>query len=392
MLRVPLWQGHQTRLAKQKRRPEIAPCTTPGECVSVDQLESSTLGLVAQVKGQATTKRYNTVTVFVDHFTRFTFVYAQPSTDGTHTLLAKQAFETFAASVGVAIRHYHGDNGRFAENLFLTHARTLGQRVTHCGVNAHFQNGIAERRIRDLQDRARTMLVHAKHHWPDAIEPCMWPFAIRLANEAHNCAPFRNGLSPIALFSRSRVLPNLDHLHPFGCPTNVLGEKMQSDKKGPKWGERARCGIYLGLSPNHARSVSLVMSLSTGMVSPQYHLHADEFFETVTRQGPSNPVLSIPYKSEWQERLGFPRSNLDHPVITDRHADSEGAPAHLTTSEGVLSPTASEGDSNKENADAPNSDDDDDWHSVAASAATHNDSDADDDEETAEAPGTPPAR
>jgi hypothetical protein len=26
--------------------------------------------------------------------------------------------------------------------------------VTHCGVNAHFQNGIAERRIRDLQDRA----------------------------------------------------------------------------------------------------------------------------------------------------------------------------------------------------------------------------------------------
>lgn len=283
----------------------LVPSTSPGQCVSVDQLESSTMGLVAQTKGAPTTQRYNSATVFVDHHTRFTFVYVQPSTDALR-------------NVGVTIYHYHGDNGRFAENLFTSHARKLGQRVTHCGVNAHFQNGIAERRIRDLQDRGRTMLVHAKHHWPDAIEPCLWPYAIRLANEAHNCTPIRDGLSPIALFSRSRVLPNLNHLHPFGCPVYVLNERMQTDKKGPKWDERARCGIYLGLSPNHARSVSLVLSLTTGMVSAQFHIHADEFFETVTHQDPGTPVLSMPYSSAWQQGLGFPSSPFSPPHPSSR--------------------------------------------------------------------------
>jgi hypothetical protein len=87
------------------------------------------------------------------------------------------------------------------------------------------------------------MLVHAKHSWPDAIEACLWPFAIRLAAETHNSAPIRDRLSPIALFSRTRVQPNLAPLHPFGCPIYVLDDNMQTNKRGPKWGERARCGI-----------------------------------------------------------------------------------------------------------------------------------------------------
>jgi hypothetical protein len=39
--------------------------------------------------------------------------------------------------------------------------------------------------------------------------------------------------------------------------------------------------MYLGLSPVHERSVCLVMSLTTGMVSPQFLVRADEHFETV---------------------------------------------------------------------------------------------------------------
>jgi hypothetical protein len=44
-----------------------------GDCVSVDQLESSTPGLVlAQLKGRPTSKRYK---VFVDHFSGLSYVY-----------------------------------------------------------------------------------------------------------------------------------------------------------------------------------------------------------------------------------------------------------------------------------------------------------------------------
>ena len=74
----------------------------------------------------------------------------------------------------------------------------------------------------------------------------------------------------------------------------------------------------MGREGNHARSVSLVLSLTTGMVSAQFHIHADEFFETVTYQSPGTPVLSMPFKSEWQQRLGFPSSPFSTPVL--RHA------------------------------------------------------------------------
>ena len=39
--------------------------------------------------------------------------------------------------------------------------------------------------------------------------------------------------------------------------------------------------MYLGHLPMHARTVSLVLNLSTGLVSPQFHLKFDDFFETI---------------------------------------------------------------------------------------------------------------
>jgi len=51
------------------------------------------------------------------------------------------------------------------------------QELTFCRVNAHFRNGVAEKRIRDLQDAARTMLLHAQRRWPQAITIYLWPYA-----------------------------------------------------------------------------------------------------------------------------------------------------------------------------------------------------------------------
>jgi hypothetical protein len=91
------------------------------------------------------------------------------------TMAAKHAFELMAKGAGVQIKHYHADNGRFADNAFLKGVELQGQTITFCGVRAHFQNGIAEKRIRDLQERARTMLIHASNKWPKAINASLWP-------------------------------------------------------------------------------------------------------------------------------------------------------------------------------------------------------------------------
>ncbi|WP_317203594.1 hypothetical protein, partial [Janthinobacterium sp.] len=144
--------------------------TMPGQCVSIDQLESTTPGLIGQLKGIPTKLRYKVATVFVDHFSRLSFVYLQKTTSAEETVLAKEAFERYAASHGVAVTHYHADNGRFADNKFRQAVNQVrGQTLSFCGVNAHFQNGVAERRIRELQDHARTMLIHSSKRWPTAI-------------------------------------------------------------------------------------------------------------------------------------------------------------------------------------------------------------------------------
>ena len=42
----------------------------PGECVSVDQMESPTAGFIAQMKGKLTKGRYKYATVYIDHYSR----------------------------------------------------------------------------------------------------------------------------------------------------------------------------------------------------------------------------------------------------------------------------------------------------------------------------------
>jgi hypothetical protein len=291
--------------------------TKPGQCVSVDQLESPVAGFVGQNKGFFFRKRYRVATIFVDHFSRLSFVHLQESTKGEETLLAKKAFEAYAASFGVKVRNYHADNGRFAERLFLDHAEENGQTVSLCGVNAHFQNGIAEKRIRDLTARARTSLLHAMNRWPSAVTIHMWPYALRFVNDVYNTAPsLRNGHSPLEQFSDTPVRPHVLNYHPLFCPVYVLHRGLQGGGKRPnKWVRRSQISVYMGMSPRHARSVALVLNLSTGYMSPQFHLKFDDFFETV-QDAKTRPV------SKWQMLARFVTDDAGTPCSQEASAPS----------------------------------------------------------------------
>jgi len=78
----------------------------------------------------------------------------------------------------------------------------------------------------------------------------------------------------------------MKHVHTFACPVFVLQNALASGKSLPRWSPRARLGLNLGLSPNHARNVYLVLNLITGCVSPQHHCWFDDFFETTRQCGP----------------------------------------------------------------------------------------------------------
>ena len=92
------------------------------------------------------------------------------------------------------------------------------------------------------------------------------------------------GLTPLEKFSNIPIRPTLQHLHHFGCPAYVLQADIQAGKKGRKWQDCSRIGVYISASPQHAQSVALILSLSTGLVSPQFHVSFDDLFETTTKE------------------------------------------------------------------------------------------------------------
>jgi hypothetical protein len=229
------------------------------------------------------------------------FVYTQKSTTAEETVQAKDAFERFAKAHQVVIKHYHADNGIFAEAEFLRAIEKANQTISFCGVNAHHMNGHAEKRIRDLQENARSMLLHAKRRWPSAVTVNLWPYAVRMANDVHNFAPsIKEGVSPIERFSQVQVSPKVRHSHTFGCPVYVLDGRLQAGKRLPKWDNRARIGLFLGWSPKHSRKVALVLNLLTGHVSPQFHVEFDDMFETMRPSAGNSPPVST-----WQQKAGF---------------------------------------------------------------------------------------
>ena len=108
-------------------------------------------------------------------------------------------------------------------------------------------------------------------------------------------------ISPLELFSGVQIAPKLHHFHAFGWSTYVLDNALQSGQGAPKWKERSRLGVYLGPSPNHPRSVALVLNPRTGHVSPQFHIKFDDFFETVQAKSTD---LDTP-DPKWKYLSGF---------------------------------------------------------------------------------------
>lgn len=289
--------GKATRRAWRTKTPpntiKVRPITKAGDVVSVNQIVLPVDGFVGQTKGALTRHRYKGATVFVDHWSSYTYVYLHKRMDAEDLLLAKRSFERLAASHGVRVRHYHADNGVFADSHWTADCVRHQQTTSFCGVNAHFQNGKAERKIGLLQESARTMLIHTSRNWKGAYSPALWPYALRHAATIATYMPASQKLSttPLSLFTNTAVQPQPKHLHTFGCPIYVLHAAQASGKKGPKWSDRARVRVYLGESLSHARSVALVLSLTTGLVSSQFHVAWDDY---VRHSASGQPVPTSP--------------------------------------------------------------------------------------------------
>ena len=303
-LRCELPRCEACQCAKARKRPSGAthtktkPETTetiragdlqPGDCVSIDQYESSVRGRRMETRGkERTSHQYCGGTLFYDHASGRIFNQHQVSLSAAETIESFRALEREASTCGVEIKKVHTDNGIFTSKAF---RESLGDdhQLSLSAVGAHHQNGAAEVNIGKVQRMARAMMLHLRIHWPDEFSADLWPFAFDYAVYIYNHFPPKGksgAPTPMELFCGTKMsCRHLRRLRVFGCPVYVLDPRLQDGKKIPKWEPRARKGQFLGFSKEHATNVGLVRNCRTGYISPQFHVVYDETFDTVAADG-----------------------------------------------------------------------------------------------------------
>jgi hypothetical protein len=289
----------------------------PGECVSLDQMVLTVRGLIAQLKGILTRQSYQIAPIFVDHAS---VVHFQTCASSLQTVQAKHEFERPASGTGVTIKRCHCDNGRFVDNMWTKNMKLKNQEISLCGTYAHHQNGKVEKRIRDLQELARTSLLHARTRWSEAINSFLWPYALRKGAVDFNTIKKKTEtLSLLEKFSNTKVQFQPRHHYTFGCPMYVLDTRVQAGNKVNKWESRSCMAINLGISMNHAANVGLALSLTTGLVLPVFHAKYDNQFKTVAHAyGRYIPT------SQWQVRCGFvDKLTVEIPVVHEPFMENE---------------------------------------------------------------------
>ena len=142
----------------------------PGDLIHMDQAESSTPGRPLTYSGKNNKNKIFIVTLFVDSISKKIFAEFQRSTGAEESLDSKHSMEREAKTSGISIKAFRSNNGVFKAAEFRADLDNLDQHITYCGVGAHHQNGIAERYIRTMVQKSRTVLLNAHARWPKPMK------------------------------------------------------------------------------------------------------------------------------------------------------------------------------------------------------------------------------
>ena len=124
------------------------------------------------------------------------------------TLEGKEEQERYYRERFVTIKSYHTNNGILKTKKWVEACHAGSQGLTFAGVNAHHQNGMAERSIRELQEPTHTIMIHASWRWPKYVMENLWPYAFCMGNNLISETPsFHNPDKkiPQAVFSGYQV-------------------------------------------------------------------------------------------------------------------------------------------------------------------------------------------
>ncbi|GJY99709.1 retrovirus-related pol polyprotein from transposon TNT 1-94 [Tanacetum coccineum] len=174
------------------------------------------------------------------------------------------------------------DNGtKFRNNILVNLCDERGISQNFSSSYTPEQNGVAERRNRNLIEVARIMLagsVFSKHYWTEAITIACYTQNRSIIVKIHLKTPhelFRGGL------------PNISFLHVFGCPTYIHNYK---DYLG-NLDEKANDGYFLGYSL--VSKAFRIFNTRRQQIEETFHITFDESIEAIRFSKPSVEDITI---------------------------------------------------------------------------------------------------
>ena len=288
--------GKATKITAKKGKIIGEWVKNPGDMIHTDQAETTQPGRPLTHSGRNNKIKIFVFTIYYDSISKKGFVEFQHSTSAAETIKGKTRVERKAHQQSVSFKSFRADNGIFKSAEFRANLQDNNQDISFAAVGAHQMNGVAERFIRTLTERARASLLYASTQYEKGLPTELWTFAVKHALDSWNNTP-RKDLgyrSPNEAFAKLKTRTSrktaFENFHPFGCPVYVLDTKLRDGKSIPKWKPRSKMGIYLGQSDEHARSVALVLNPATDHISPQYHILYDDSYHTLNKPNLSDQI------------------------------------------------------------------------------------------------------
>ena len=254
--------------------------------------------------------------VFVDEHTRYHVVYCRRSKADMAEDVERLRGEVLAPKERHLFEVHLDGPKEFRAASFKEHSISAGYNISYSAPYTHESNGIAERALRTLHDKARCEML------PAALPGSLWPFALRHAAYLINRSPHSalGGKTPFEAWTGQ--VPDLSKLKVFGSFAYVCAEGEPG-----KFTNKAWRGRLMGYSED-TKGGYLVYNERTRQVVTAFHV--------TFREGPdaAEEPAAGPEEGLEQEPGQGPEEVAGEGVAVGEAADAAAAGQRLAAGEG----------------------------------------------------------
>jgi len=253
--------------------------------------------------------------LFIDDYTRYTSVWLLPNNKAKTCTSAYQSFQARVDSMGYKIKGFKCDNGRgeYDNKTFRYVLAARGTTYEPCPPYAHHKNGVAERMIRTITEKARSMIIDSQapvQFWGEAVNTAVYlhqrsPIeGLKRKNDRDGYqAPYETPYEMLHGFRKSThdaagneisYQAPLHNLRQFGCYVSRLIPEVQ--RRQGKFGPRSKPCMMVGYT-HDSKSLWRIWDPEFQRVKTQLEVVFDEA---------RNALMSCQHGSNEIDMFGLP--------------------------------------------------------------------------------------